>query len=402
MTTQDIPAPSAGQCNTEHPTPATIKVALSLTTQLLRQQRDPYVLSYLDDHHGRVPDEMYDDGMNGRHRADRALKVWGQLAHLEDDHHLLVMVTINGGGHDPAALYNGKARQWAKRRVRALFGRAPFFARVEYGADTGIHVHVVLPLLTYAQAHRAGAQVDNVELVWNTWGLARYLSKPADSRAALSGHRRQADPVELAHAVTLYLRERARDFRAKHRAAQRKGQAPPTSTRLPSTRFSSPGLPTAGNEFSEVQCVMGIHPFQWHLKPVPHGEDITDEPARRIPVWIKVMSQRLQPRPVRRVHFQVVRFSRELLDGAKTPTEDGAVTPEGRTIPPVSLKAQECGPERLQLPRATFHVSIPGPPDHAAPPPPPGRAAVHGVRQRRGQFTDQRGPLPDVDVGQLP
>lgn len=390
---------SAGEKpNTSEHQPATIKAALTLTGQLLRQQRDPYAVSYLDSHDGRIPSELYDDGMNGRHRAGRALKVWGQLAHLEDRHHVLVMVTITGGSHDPAALYNGKGRRWAQRRVRALFGSAPHFARLEYGPDVGIHVHVVLPLTAYAQATAAGAVVQDARLVWNAWRLALYLSKPADSRAALSGHQRQVDPAALADAVTLYARESARHFRARHREARKKGQQPPTSTRLPSTRFTSPGLPAAGKDFADAQCAMLNHPYQWHLKHVQHSEDPTPEAGRSNGRWTAILTRRLQP--VRRSWFPAATFSRALLRGPQTGSQQRRRTPEPLPLPrpTVHIEAGKLGSEDLK-PAAPFHLSREGVPDEAAVPA-AGMLVVECPRQRRGQQAHKGGAfggmgLPD-------
>ncbi|MCD0171933.1 hypothetical protein IHN59_20115, partial [Deinococcus sp. 23YEL01] len=172
-----------------------------------------------------------------------------------------------------------------------------FFARVEYGPDTGIHVHVVIPFMAHAQAHDQG---DDAKLVWNTWGMAKYLSKPGDSRAALFDDQRQVVPAELADAIALYLVEQSRNFRQRHEAAKTKGKLP-KKTRLPSLRFSSEGLPTEGELFAQDQCVMLMHPYQWYLHPDPHGENTSDEQVRSKQVWTQVMTRRLRrpcpPRP---------------------------------------------------------------------------------------------------------
>ncbi|MCD0171931.1 hypothetical protein, partial [Deinococcus sp. 23YEL01] len=99
-----------------------IKRNINEAVRLLQKRRNPYIREYLHHHNGRIPAELYDDGFNGRHRNDRARKIWGQLAVLEDRHRLLVMVTFTGGGKNPAALYNGKAQAWARKLVKRVYG----------------------------------------------------------------------------------------------------------------------------------------------------------------------------------------------------------------------------------------------------------------------------------------
>ena len=384
-----------------------IKQNIREAVRLLRGRRDPYIRDYLHHHNGRIPAELYDDGFNGHHRSDRARKIWGQLAVMEDRHHLLVMVTFNGGGKNPAALYNGKAQAWAKKLVRRIYGDIEFFARVEYGPETGIHVHVVIPFMVYAQAPDQG---DDVKLVWNTWGMAKYLSKPGDSRAALSNNQRQVVPAELADAIALYFVEQSRNFRQRHEAARAKGKSPPNKTRLPSMRFSSDGLPAAGEVFAEGQCVMLIHPYQWHLHTDLHEETTSDEqvrstvddPPRSNPVWTQVMTLRLMPQrrpePVRGGVRGGATLSRALRDLEAGHQEGGGV-PQVRPLLPVSLKAQEDRAERLQRP-TPLNLTAPRLPQHRAVEP-AGVGVPECSAQGRRQPSNSFRPFGRVDVDQI-
>jgi hypothetical protein len=92
------------------------------------------------------------------------------------------MVTL----HLPGELYAEEAHRAARQAVYGLVGHWPAWYTVESGEKSGLHVHIV----TAAELESDLPDGVNVRSVWSLRGVLAYLSKPKDSRAARSNHRR--------------------------------------------------------------------------------------------------------------------------------------------------------------------------------------------------------------------
>jgi len=191
---------------------------------ILRKSRNPAVRAWLDANPKRLPAALYDDGMNGIERTKKADKIISRLQDLETQAGSggLIFVTVTGGGDNARDLYNGKGAKWAAAKAKALAGGLPCFWTVEYGPDTGIHVHIVISAQRTAAVQELAEKEDAAfEVVFDLYGLACYLSKPKDSRAACKSHARLPDVEAHAEAVRLYLVVKAARVKATGRMKSR-------------------------------------------------------------------------------------------------------------------------------------------------------------------------------------
>lgn len=119
----------------------------------------------------------------------------------------LILVTRHMEG---MALYNRTDHEAATTQLGELLSGAPAYYKLEGTAGKTLHVHAITSASLADDARAAGWHVDEV---YDVQGIARYLSKPADSRACRLNHHREAhDP-----------RAAARDYLAAQLAARSNG-----------------------------------------------------------------------------------------------------------------------------------------------------------------------------------
>lgn len=280
--------------------------AIIQAIKLLRKRRHPVVLSYLDAHPGetgmgKVPSSLYDDGRGGVDRRLKAAAIWPHLDRLERKHALLAHAVFTGGGHNPADLWNGKGQKWAKRLLKRVLGNIDHYAVLEHGTETGIHVHIILPFKAWAQAEAGGGifKGEYGGLVCDTWGMTKYLAKPADSRAALYDHKRQVVPTELADAATLYLSVRSKRFMDATEKKRVRGDTSSTSAGMPHTRWPSSRSANVSVTFrKQAQARRALERQNWedmesemlqHLQPSPGNH--TPRPSPRLAMLTQRLTQ---------------------------------------------------------------------------------------------------------------
>ena len=115
----------------------------------------------------------------------------------------------------PGRLYDAQAHAQARQQVAALVGPWPAWYGLEYGQRVGLHAHILAPVAALAYIHAQAPQAHAARIhaqAGGLRGLAAYLSKPRDARAARSAHARQPDPLAALVAAEDYLQARAEHY----------------------------------------------------------------------------------------------------------------------------------------------------------------------------------------------
>lgn len=106
-----------------------------------------------------------------------------------------------------ADLYSAEAHAAARKALKGVLRGLPAWWKLELGkAGGGVHVHFIAPAELAIDGFPEGV---DLRFVWNLDGLACYLAKPHDGRAARSNNRRAVPPEDQMTASNALHRARA-------------------------------------------------------------------------------------------------------------------------------------------------------------------------------------------------
>lgn len=198
----------------------------------------------------RLPDAVTDSTARRQVGAGRRLAAWRRVrreAIRRGGGPGLVLVTVPL----PGRLYGADAHAHARQAVAALVGPWPAWYGLESGQRVGLHAHIVAPVDAVPHVLAACPEAHGVP-VWSLRGLAGYLSKPRDARAASAAHARQPSPLAALAAAEGYL-----SARAAHWAATGSRRLPAASGVLGVPRASRrPAPPSPGLFLAALAAVL--------------------------------------------------------------------------------------------------------------------------------------------------